>query len=168
MGICQTRGIEPVQPFHQGNFQIENRPRNPWTTLHFKLNFHPFPNFILNLISPLSLFTSHFNQILNLPLPLFHPYLKFTLILIWPLSNSQIISDQMHENSDPKLLKINLSDLHHIKTIGKGCFSTIWLVKFDKKYFALKIYEKLKIQQLRRVFILSRRQKILANEKLPS
>lgn len=74
MGICQTRGIEPVLPFHQ---------------------------------------------------------------------------DQMHENSDPKLLKINLSDLHHIKTIGKGCFSTIWLVKFDKKYFALKIYEKLKIQQLR-------------------
>ena len=72
----------------------------------------------------------------------------------------------MHENSDSKLLKINLSDLHHIKTIGKGCFSTIWLVKFDKKYFALKIYEKLKIQQLRRVFIL--KQKILANEKLVS
>ena len=61
--------------------------------------------------------------------------------------------EQMHENTDPKLLKINLSDLHHIKTIGKGCFSTIWLVKFDKKYFALKIYEKLKITQLRRVFI---------------
>ena len=25
MGICQTRGIEPVQPFHQGNVQIEVR-----------------------------------------------------------------------------------------------------------------------------------------------
>ena len=93
---------------------------------------------------------------------LFNPFIKVcsrlrTWILMddWsPGKPDYNLLEQMHENTDPKLLKINLSDLHHIKTIGKGCFSTIWLVKFDKKYFALKIYEKLKIQQLRRVFIL--------------
>ena len=113
------------------------------------IKFHPNQT----QITSFSLFT----LILFSPSSFFYPHRSLTLALRSLLSLSDRgmtqILDQMHENTDPKLLKINLSDLHHIKTIGKGCFSTIWLVKFDKKYFALKIYEKLKIQQLRRVFI---------------
>ena len=63
MGICQTRGIEPVQPFHQGSFQFEKNLENFQeetilkfhSNLEFQTQITSFPFFTLIFVLPSTL-----------------------------------------------------------------------------------------------------------------